>query len=939
MWRWLVGVLVCASSWSVAQTCVTDGDCDAGVCFQLPGCDAGATRLCVASGLVAPGSYCGCDGQLFTRKAEGRGDPFRAWQHQGFCGLDAGLPPISWRERSWASRYDDAGIALEPEIAAAEVQPRVRGNGLVCEGGTATLVPPASQSFPARGKHRVYLGCGEELPVVSWAAKSIVVRVPRATQSGCVSLALPASEEDAALHRHAFSSFGANEKFSLRSATPVTRAGNGAKCLTTCVSGADGGVLNRLEVGQLPELGLSTMANAGRAAQLADGGLRLFVEGEGFMRWSAGDAGVKLSTNGTFTPRAGFGEEPLRRIGPVRLQATNRCGTVERSVEVIDRPALEHPARLGLRPGRTTVLTVTLPKPAESDTTLQVRAPAGVTAPAQVSVVRGQTTVRVEVGLSRDKAPKTKALGNLQLTAPEGYSGATAITLERAEAPKGFADLHVHQFSNYGFGGVALVGRSDGALASSLGVCSSIHGPGGIADVAGSMVRMGVPGTTFWGHSTDGWSDYDGWPDALDYSHQQVHHEALKRAWQGGLRLMVMLALNNKEACKSSPDLTGTKTSCEDMDTVWKQLDAAKQFEANDGRGWYHIVRSAKEARETIAAGQLAVVLGTELDTLGSCVANSNVGKQCNPADVTKLVNDLADAGVRHVFPIHFVTNGFGGSALSNPMTHTADGDQREGCSDYTYNPAGFGGVCNPRGLDPLGEQLISELMAKKMIIDIDHQSKKSRTRTLELAVAAQYPVVAGHAWFYGLMKGNAKHEGVLLDQQLKTIRQLGGMVGLLNNQADHLDDQTSFPGSKLTYGCGKSIENWAQAYLYAQKTGPGPVAFGSDLNGFAGQPYGRGKHPSDKKTCVGGKKSGWTLDPNTTVTYPFTGFGGAHFMRSTVGERPYDLDTDGFAHVGMYPDLVEGLRKLGLNDADLDPLMTSADGYVQMWERIDERP
>jgi microsomal dipeptidase-like Zn-dependent dipeptidase len=55
---------------------------------------------------------------------------------------------------------------------------------------------------------------------------------------------------------------------------------------------------------------------------------------------------------------------------------------------------------------------------------------------------------------------------------------------------------------------------------------------------------------------------------------------------------------------------------------------------------------------------------------------------------------------------------------------------------------------------------------------------------------------------------------------------------------------------------------------------------------------------------------------------------------RSTAGERDFDLNIDGFAHYGMLPDFIQDLRNIGLNEDDLRPLFSSAEGFVQMWER-----
>ena len=57
--------------------------------------------------------------------------------------------------------------------------------------------------------------------------------------------------------------------------------------------------------------------------------------------------------------------------------------------------------------------------------------------------------------------------------------------------------------------------------------------------MVGSVLRQQV------GHNTGGFPNFDGWPGWRDYTHQQVYVDWLRRAYDGGLRLMVMTAVNN----------------------------------------------------------------------------------------------------------------------------------------------------------------------------------------------------------------------------------------------------------------------------------------------------------------------------------------------------------------------------------------------------------
>ena len=111
------------------------------------------------------------------------------------------------------------------------------------------------------------------------------------------------------------------------------------------------------------------------------------------------------------------------------------------------------------------------------------------------------------------------------------------------------------------------------------------------------------------------------------------------------------------------------------------------------------------------------------------------------------------------------------------------------------------------------------------------------------------------------------------------------------------------------------------------------PVAFGSDINGletltaprFGNDACGRDPDPPQSAA--------------TRITYPFTGYrSSVSFPKQQWFNRQFDFNTDGFAQVGMYPDLVEDLQKIGLTTNDLDPLFRSADAFVRLWEKAESK-
>ena len=74
-------------------------------------------------------------------------------------------------------------------------------------------------------------------------------------------------------------------------------------------------------------------------------------------------------------------------------------------------------------------------------------------------------------------------------------------------------------------------------------------------------------------------------------------------------------------------------------------------------------------------------------------------------------------------------------------------------------------------------------------------------------------------------------------------------------------------------------------------------------------------------------------------VTYPFTSYAGdVTFTEPTLGNRVVDFNTEGMIHVGLLPELIEDARRDGVTDEDLEPLFHSAEAYIRMWERAEER-
>lgn len=138
---------------------------------------------------------------------------------------------------------------------------------------------------------------------------------------------------------------------------------------------------------------------------------------------------------------------------------------------------------------------------------------------------------------------------------------------------KSFVDLHCHQMANFDFGGEAFFGKAYSPIQQTLPWCTPIHGPGGTRDAFSTVVmKWQGYGLASLGHRVGGYPLFDGWPRWDNLSHQAVYEDWLFRAFEGGLKLMVMLAVHNQKYCAQ----VNTIFDCSDNTAIVK-LSKLKQ--------------------------------------------------------------------------------------------------------------------------------------------------------------------------------------------------------------------------------------------------------------------------------------------------------------------------------------------------------------------------
>ena len=474
-----------------------------------------------------------------------------------------------------------------------------------------------------------------------------------------------------------------------------------------------------------------------------------------------------------------------------------------------------------------------------------------------------------------------------------------------------------------------------------------------LADVADGALDVDNHGTDGWPTFSD-WPDATN-----RSTHQTQYYRWLERAWLGGLRLEILHATTNSIICKLAvgEGFNPARFDCEDMTAVdrileeaWEMQDYIDAQHGGAGKGWFRIVGSPAEAREVIGQGKLAVVLGIETSDVFDCkLTPLEGGPVCDAAFVASQVERYHKMGVRAVFPVHKYDNAFtpgdgssdfielGNFFNSGHWTNLTDQCPPLADKGFDGGPVTFSGLLSPRedylapapldfstfAIEPLqtafpyagalmegsldgdycqngsltdvGELLLSELMDRGMIIEVDHLPAWSYLRALEILEEADYPAAGTHG-------RNA--EGRLYA--------MGGVntIGLGTCQ------DPANPGSTLQGYLG-------QVELVEQMGGYPALGFGFDLNGFAGS---RGPRFGER---------GCSTPQENPVEYPFTAYGGdVSFTAPFVGERPVDFNTEGMIHIGLLPELIQDARTDAVDDSQLEPLFRSAEGYVRMWEK-----
>ncbi|MFF5160162.1 discoidin domain-containing protein [Streptomyces sp. NPDC000348] len=500
--------------------------------------------------------------------------------------------------------------------------------------------------------------------------------------------------------------------------------------------------------------------------------------------------------------------------------------------------------------------------------------------------------------------------------APDSGIGVTGEPFKGTNAAgevRGFVDAHNHVMANEAFGGRLICGKAFSAkgIADALRDCPEHYPDGSLAVF--DFLTGGGDGK----HDPVGWPTFKDWPAHDSLTHQQNYYAWIERAWRGGQRVLVNDLVTNGVICSV---YFFKDRGCDEMTSIRLQAKLTYDLQAyvdgmygGPGRGWFRIVTDSAQARDVIAQGKLAVVLGVETSEPFGCKQVLDIA-QCDRADIDAGLDELYALGVRSMFLCHKFDNALCGVRFDEGALGTAINVgqflstgtfwQTEECTGpQADNPIGLASApgaekelpagvevpsydedarCNVRGLTALGEYAVRGMMKRNMMLEIDHMSVKATGRVLDLFEAESYPgVLSSHSWMD-------------LDWT-ERVYGLGGFVAqYMHGSEDFVAEADRTGALRDTYGVG--------------------YGYGTDMNGVGGWPAPRGADAPD------------------AVTYPFrSADGGSVLDRQTTGERIWDLNTDGAAHYGLVPDWIEDIRRVGGQHV-VDDLFKGAESYLDTW-------
>lgn len=493
----------------------------------------------------------------------------------------------------------------------------------------------------------------------------------------------------------------------------------------------------------------------------------------------------------------------------------------------------------------------------------------------------------------------------------------------------GFADLHTHPATFLAFGadpsgtsgllwgkpGLELSFSSQpSAIAADMPACAPDTHSGYDGDpvrhATHQQIIQTIDALTGFPHGSNGNPDYKDWPAALSIDHQAMHITEIRRAYEGGLRLLFASTTDNQLISSlwhigynTSGNPIPTPDPDFDLNSAIRQITFIRQLAAANYT-WMQIVTSSAQARQAISSNKLAIVLSLEMDSL-------------YPDQILNLIQNY---GVRHVIPVHLSNNVMGGTAAFddtfNANTYFLTGGffsvHPNACVNFWlgvpnhlihgpmgaiepqpidagwfatlgYNtPRREGGQENTLGLN---KSQFRRLMATGVLLDVAHMDEQSAADAISLSEQYHFPLMDSHTGIRDDSNCSAgvppnTNERSIPYSQVRRLAAQGGVIGL---------------GTATNTG-PDPVVLWLHQYKTARALMGGKgVALGTDFNGLSPM----------INLNINNLPTGYPVDIGLRLSPP-PGITVSRLQRFQLLNRTFDFAKDGIANYGLLPDFLQ---------------------------------
>lgn len=324
---------------------------------------------------------------------------------------------------------------------------------------------------------------------------------------------------------------------------------------------------------------------------------------------------------------------------------------------------------------------------------------------------------------------------------------------------------------------------------------------------------------------------------------------------------------------------------------ILRQLDFIEDW-VEDNSDRYALARSAAEAREILG--------GTDKDVV---VLSIEGGRE--------LLRDPADAafwraqGVALVTLLHLYDDELGAAAINPGWTGPLV--NRRGARKRRRG--------EPRGLTERGREAIVELADAGILVDLTHMAPQAVQEALEVTGAEGIPPVVTHGMVGRLQPTS---ERAFSDDRIVEIYRQGGVFNLV------LSGTALVPEVEVAPRCPGTLHEFRLHW----------EALRDVVEGHA--PEILGVAPGTELTEAHRVRlaTGWASDWNGWTNHSRPVYGREGCLTDPP-EPSLDVDTLGLAHPGTLPGHWTRLEEAGV---DLEPMLLSAERFLQLWQQVDNR-